>query len=61
VCKATEIIKMEQRPDLKVGGPIQYDAAVDINCGKSKLPDSEVAASGQRFYFPDPYTGNKHL
>ena len=55
--KATEIIKMK-RPDLKVEGPIQYDAAVDINVGKSKLPDSEVAGQASVFIFPDLNTGN---
>ena len=28
------------RPDLKIEGPIQYDAAVDPGVGKSKMPDS---------------------
>jgi phosphate acetyltransferase len=54
---ATEIIK-KKRPDLKVEGPIQYDAAVDINVGKSKLPDSEVAGQASVFIFPDLNTGN---
>ncbi|MCK0146622.1 phosphate acetyltransferase [Arenibacter sp. F26102] len=57
VRKATEIIKMK-RPDLKVEGPIQYDAAVDINVGRSKLPDSEVAGQASVFIFPDLNTGN---
>ncbi len=57
VRKATEIVK-EKRPDLKVEGPIQYDAAVDINVGKSKLPDSEVAGQANVFIFPDLNTGN---
>ncbi|SMG18436.1 phosphate acetyltransferase [Arenibacter troitsensis] len=57
VRKATEIIK-RKRPDLKVEGPIQYDAAVDINVGRSKLPDSEVAGQASVFIFPDLNTGN---
>ncbi|MCK0190361.1 phosphate acetyltransferase [Arenibacter sp. F20364] len=57
VRKATEIIK-KKRPDLKVEGPIQYDAAVDINVGKSKLPESEVAGQASVFIFPDLNTGN---
>ena len=57
VRKATEIIK-RKRPDLKVEGPIQYDAAVDINVGKSKLPNSEVAGQASVFIFPDLNTGN---
>jgi len=57
VRKATEIIK-EKRPDLKVEGPIQYDAAVDAKVGKSKLPDSEVAGQANVLIFPDLNTGN---
>ncbi|TXD84449.1 phosphate acetyltransferase [Subsaximicrobium wynnwilliamsii] len=57
VRKATEIVK-SKRPDLKVEGPIQYDAAVDIKVGKIKLPDSEVAGQANVFIFPDLNTGN---
>ncbi|MBL4939974.1 MAG: phosphate acetyltransferase [Lutibacter sp.] len=57
VRRATEIIK-EKRPDLKVEGPIQYDAAVDVTIGKSKLPDSEVAGQANVLIFPDLNTGN---
>ncbi|WP_196890056.1 phosphate acetyltransferase [Aureivirga sp. CE67] len=54
---ATEIVK-KMRPELKVEGPIQYDAAVDFNVGKSKLPDSEVAGQANVLIFPDLNTGN---
>nr|WP_321226185.1 phosphate acetyltransferase [uncultured Psychroserpens sp.] len=54
---ATVLIKAK-RPDLKVEGPIQYDAAVDINVGKIKLPNSEVAGQANVFIFPDLNTGN---
>ena len=57
VREATKIIK-EKRPDLKVEGPIQYDAAVDAKVGLSKLPDSEVAGQASVFIFPDLNTGN---
>ncbi len=57
VRKATEIVK-EKRPDLKIEGPIQYDAAVDISVGKSKMPDSEVAGQANVLIFPDLNTGN---
>jgi phosphate acetyltransferase len=57
VREATRIIK-EKRPDLKVEGPIQYDAAVDATIGKSKLPDSEVAGQANLLIFPDLNTGN---
>lgn len=57
VRKATEIVK-EKRPDLKVEGPIQYDAAVDPSVGKSKMPNSEVAGQANVLIFPDLNTGN---
>lgn len=57
VRKATELVR-ELRPDLKIEGPIQYDAAVDMNVAKSKLPNSEVAGQASVFIFPDLNTGN---
>ena len=57
VRKATEIVKI-MRPDLKIEGPIQYDAAVDPSVGKTKMPDSEVAGQASVFIFPDLNTGN---
>ncbi|MGL2964187.1 phosphate acetyltransferase [Flavobacterium sp. RSB2_4_14] len=54
---ATEIVR-KKRPDLKIEGPIQYDAAVDMNVGKSKMPDSEVAGQASVLIFPDLNTGN---
>ncbi len=57
VREATMIVK-EKRPDLKIEGPIQYDAAVDMKVGKSKLPDSEVAGQASVLIFPDLNTGN---
>lgn len=57
VREATEIVK-QKRPDLKIEGPIQYDAAVDLGVGKSKLPNSEVAGQASVLIFPDLNTGN---
>lgn len=57
VREATEIVK-RLRPDLKIEGPIQYDAAVDMSVGKSKLPNSEVAGQATVLIFPDLNTGN---
>lgn len=54
---ATAIVK-QKRPDLKVEGPIQYDAAVDPVVGKQKLPASEVAGRANVLIFPDLNTGN---
>ena len=57
VREATETVR-RLRGDLKVDGPIQYDAAVDAGVAKLKLPDSEVAGSATVFIFPDLDTGN---
>lgn len=57
VREATEIVK-QKRPDLKIEGPIQYDAAVDPIVGQSKLPGSEVAGQASVLIFPDLNTGN---
>lgn len=57
VREATEIVK-QMRPDIKIEGPIQYDAAVDMQVGKSKLPNSEVAGQATVLIFPDLNTGN---
>ena len=56
--KAATIKATTLRPDLKIEGPIQYDAAVDYNVGKSKLPNSEVAGKASVLVFPDLNTGN---
>ena len=57
VRKATGIVR-QKRPDLKVEGPIQYDAAVDPIVGKKKMPNSEVAGQASVLIFPDLNTGN---
>jgi phosphate acetyltransferase len=51
-------IARERRPDLKIEGPIQYDAAVDASVAASKMPGSEVAGHATVFIFPDLNTGN---
>ena len=48
----------ERRPELKIEGPIQYDAAVDAGVARTKLPGSEVAGHATVFIFPDLNTGN---
>ncbi|WP_445749154.1 phosphate acetyltransferase [Polaribacter sp.] len=57
VRKATEIVK-SKFPELKIEGPIQYDAAVDMSVAKTKLPNSEVAGQASVLIFPDLNTGN---
>jgi phosphate acetyltransferase len=57
VREATKIVK-QKRPDLLVEGPIQYDAAIDKEVAKIKLPHSKVAGEATVFIFPDLNTGN---
>lgn len=57
VRKATAIAR-ERRPDMKIEGPIQYDAAIDSSVAKVKLPKSEVAGHATVFIFPDLNAGN---
>ncbi|MFJ9351289.1 phosphate acetyltransferase [Streptomyces sp. NPDC101237] len=47
-----------RRPDLKIEGPIQYDAAVEPSVAATKLPGSEVAGQASVLIFPDLNTGN---
>ncbi|MFC6595839.1 phosphate acetyltransferase [Kitasatospora paranensis] len=57
VRQATEIVRQE-RPDILVEGPIQYDAAVDARVAATKLPGSAVAGRATVLIFPDLNTGN---
>jgi phosphate acetyltransferase len=57
VKEATRIAK-QLRPELKLEGPIQYDAAIDPEVAKVKLPNSEVAGHATVFIFPDLNAGN---
>jgi phosphate acetyltransferase len=57
VRKATELVR-ERRSDLKIEGPIQYDAAVEPSVAATKLPGSEVAGQASVLIFPDLNTGN---
>jgi phosphate acetyltransferase len=57
VREATKLAR-ERRPDLLIEGPIQYDAAIDPETARSKLPDSQVAGRATVFIFPDLNTGN---
>ncbi|GJQ59184.1 MAG: phosphate acetyltransferase [Candidatus Scalindua sp. AMX11] len=57
VREATEIAR-RKRPDLIIEGPIQYDAAVDPDVARIKLPDSSVAGKASVLIFPDLNTGN---
>ncbi|MDF3297800.1 phosphate acetyltransferase [Streptomyces tropicalis] len=57
VREATELVRL-RRPDLKIEGPIQYDAAVEPTVAATKLPGSEVAGQATVLIFPDLNTGN---
>ncbi|MEV5959775.1 phosphate acetyltransferase [Streptomyces sp. NPDC051987] len=57
VREATELARA-RRPDLKIEGPIQYDAAVEPSVAATKLPGSEVAGQASVLIFPDLNTGN---
>jgi phosphate acetyltransferase len=57
VREATDLVR-ERRPELKVEGPIQYDAAVDEAVASVKMPGSEVAGQATVFIFPDLEAGN---
>ncbi len=52
------VLARQRRPDLKLEGPMQYDAAVDPETAAKKLPGSAVAGHATVFIFPDLNTGN---
>ncbi|MCT9008875.1 phosphate acetyltransferase [Streptomyces sp. NPDC054766] len=57
VREATELVR-QRRGDLRIEGPIQYDAAVEPSVAATKLPESEVAGQASVLIFPDLNTGN---
>ncbi len=57
VRQATELAR-QQRPDLLIDGPLQYDAAAVASVGRQKAPDSKVAGRATIYVFPDLNTGN---
>ena len=56
--RAATALVHEREPDLLLEGPIQYDAAVDPDVARTKLPESAVAGRATVFIFPDLNTGN---
>jgi phosphate acetyltransferase len=56
--RAATALVAERAPDLALEGPIQYDAAVDPDVARTKLPGSTVAGRATVFIFPDLNTGN---
>ncbi len=57
VAEAARLAK-ELAPGLPIEGPIQYDAAIDPETARTKMPGSEVAGRATVFIFPDLNTGN---
>ncbi|MEZ5115864.1 MAG: phosphate acetyltransferase [Candidatus Nanopelagicales bacterium] len=57
VREATALVH-ERAPQLMVEGPLQFDAAVDPEVARTKLPDSPVAGRATVLVFPDLNTGN---
>ncbi|MEN9923563.1 MAG: hypothetical protein RIS09_1077 [Actinomycetota bacterium] len=57
VREATELL-MKKHPELLIAGPIQYDAAVDPEVAKTKMPNNQVAGHATVFIFPDLNSGN---
>ena len=61
IVEATEIAKQlieERGLNIPLEGPIQYDAAIDPDVARTKLPNSKVAGKATVFIFPDLNTGN---
>ena len=57
VREATEIVRRRE-PGLIIDGPLQYDAASNLDVARTKAPDSVVAGRANVFIFPDLNTGN---
>ncbi|MFF8384645.1 phosphate acetyltransferase [Streptomyces kanasensis] len=57
VREATKLVRAAH-PELRIEGPIQYDAAVEPTVAATKLPESEVAGRATVLVFPDLNTGN---
>lgn len=52
VIDATALVR-HARPDLKIDGELQFDAAFDARVAASKAPGSEVAGDANVFIFPN--------
>lgn len=57
VIEAAKIVK-EKRPDIKIDGELQFDAAVIESIGQRKAPGSSVAGRANVLIFPDLDAGN---
>ena len=57
VLEALRIAK-DKKPNLKIDGEMQFDAAIIDSIGKKKAPGSEVAGRANVLVFPDLQAGN---
>lgn len=57
VLQAMSIVR-ERRPDFKIDGEMQFDAAIIPKIGEKKAPGSPVAGKANVFIFPDLQAGN---
>lgn len=57
VQQATELAR-KKRPDMKLDGELQLDAAIVPNVAKQKAPTSNVAGNANVLVFPDLNAGN---
>lgn len=57
VAEATRLAR-QLAPGLPLTGPIQYDAAIDPETARAKMPGDPVAGRATVFIFPDLNTGN---
>ncbi|MCW8811753.1 MAG: phosphate acetyltransferase [Ignavibacteriaceae bacterium] len=57
VLNATALVR-KKRPDIKIDGEMQFDAAVVESIGKKKAPGSNVAGKANVLIFPDLNSGN---
>ena len=55
--EATRLAK-EKRPDIKLDGELQLDAAIVPSIGSSKAPGSDIAGQANVLVFPDLNAGN---
>ncbi|MBU1002327.1 MAG: phosphate acetyltransferase [Proteobacteria bacterium] len=58
VKEATRIAQERAGQSVAIEGPLQFDAAVDPDVARTKMPDSKVAGKATVFIFPDLNTGN---
>ncbi|WQY53299.1 phosphate acetyltransferase [Helicobacter pylori] len=58
--KINEALTIAQKldPQLKIDGPLQFDASIDKGVAKKKRPNSQVAGQASVFIFPDLNAGN---